>query len=276
MQALNRKSAIALILLLTTVAFSFSQSPIDEQDGSDPASMKSRVLIDAEGYLFVAQARHYALRFGYEYGIQNGRHLFGMSLPFVHTIFNADFGGYENTNGVGDLKMRYMFVPFLQTANAGLQRVSPYLEVTAPTGDYRLGRGAGTWLFKPGMIFTFRSNPYLSFYPEIKFQMSGGVGNSLGGDGAPDPNNPDKDGKIQNLSVSLPVVVLVNDWDGWFSLNAIYIRSLSENADFVFLRTDFGRMIGEKTSAALNISKFIAGQPRLNVLVQAKFQFFIR
>ncbi|MBL7872432.1 MAG: transporter [Cyclobacteriaceae bacterium] len=266
-------AAIVLVNPLITDA----QSTVDEQDGSDPVSMKSRFVADAEAYLFVGEARHYAMRFGYEYGIQNGRHLFGMSLPFVHTIYNADFGGYENTTGVGDLKMRYMFAPFLQTSKAGLQRVSAYAEVTAPTGEYRQGRGAGTWLFKPGMVFTVRSDPYVSFYPEIKFQLSGGAGNSLGGaDGAPDANNPDKDGKIQNLSLALPVVVLVKDWDGWFSLNAMYIRSLTEKVDFIFLRTDFGRMIGDNTSAALNISKFIAGQPRLNVLVQARFQFFLR
>jgi hypothetical protein len=277
MLSFGKAFSIALLFCVTAFSNLHSQTTIDEQDGSDPATMKSRVVVDAEAYLFVAQARHYALRFGYEYGIANGRHLFGMSLPMVHTIYNADFAGYENTTGVGDLKMRYMFVPYLQTAKTGLQRISPYVEVSAPTGDYRLGRGAGTWLFKPGMIFTFRPNPYVSFYPEVKFQLSGGTGNSLGGaDGAPDPNNPDKDGKIQNLSASLPVVALVKDWDGWFILNAMYIRSLSENVDFIFLRTDFGRMIGENTSAALTISKFIAGQPRLNVLVQARFQFFIR
>ncbi len=269
--------ACILTTLLIVPKGIHAQSGVDEQDGSDPVSMKSRVVVDAEAYLFVGEARHYAMRFGYEYGIQNGKHLFGMSLPFVHAIYNADFGGYENTTGVGDLKMRYLFVPFLQTSKAGLQRVSTYAEVSAPTGDYRLGRGAGTWLFKPGMVFTFRSNPYVSFYPEIKFQLSGGAGNSLGGgDGAPDANDTNLDGKIQNLSFSLPVVVLVKDWDGWFSLNAMYTRSLSENVDFIFLRTDFGRMIGANTSAALNISKFIAGQPRLNVLVQARFQFFIR
>ncbi len=267
-------SIIAVILI--SIEMTRAQTTIDAQDGSDPVSMKSRVVADADAYLFVGEARHYAMRLGYEYGLQSGKHLFGMSLPLVHTIYNADFGGYENTTGVGDLKMHYMFVPFLQTDAAGLQRVTTYLEVSAPTGNSDLGRGAGTWLYKPGAVFTFRPNPYVSLYPEMKFQFSGGEGNSLGGDGAPDANDPEKDGKIQNLSFSLPVVLLVKNWDGWFSLNAIYIRSLSEKADYVFLRTDFGRMIGEKTSAALNISKFIFGQPQLNVIVQARFQFFLR
>jgi hypothetical protein len=72
------------------------------------------------------------------------------------------------------------------------------------------------------------------------------------------------------------VVALVNDWDGWAAMNAIYIQSFSEKTYYVFLRLDFGKMIGERTSAAINISKFIAGQPRLDALVQAKVQFFLR
>jgi len=276
---MNRTLKLFFLMLLVSSAASAQgqDSDISEIDASDPATMKSRFITDFEAYLFVANARHYGIRIGYDYGLQNGKHLFGMSLPFLHTIYDANFAGFENTTGVGDLKMQYMFVPFEQTKTSGLQRVSPYIELTAPTGSVQLGRGAGTWLFKPGMIFTFRSNPYVSFYPEVKFQMSAGFANRLGGaDGAPDPSNLAKDGKIQNLSLSLPVVVLVKDWDGWVSLNAVYIRSFSERVDFIYLRTDFGRMIGDNTSAALNISKFIAGQPRLDVLVQAKFQFFIR
>lgn len=250
---------------------------ISEFDASDPATMKSRVTSDFESYIFVGDARYYAIRLGYEYGLINQKHLFGMSLPFVHNIFVADFGGYENTSGIGDLKMRYMFVPIQKNSGGGLQRLSAYMEVTAPTGEEQLGRGAGVWVYKPGLIFTYRSGPSVSFYPEIKYVFSGGDANALGGgDGAPDQEDPDKDGPIQNLSLSVPVVVLVNNWDGWFSLNAQYVQSFSEQTYYLFLRTDFGRMIGNKTSASLNITKFIAGQPLLNVLVQAKFQFFIR
>lgn len=247
----------------------------DEFDASDPATMKSRFAIDAESYFFVGAARYYALRFGYEYGLQNQKHLFGMSLPMVHTIFNADFGGYENTTGVGDLKMRYMFVPYQVNNTSGLQRVSAYMEVTAPTGESALGRGAGTWVYRPGMIFTMRPNPYVSFYPEIKYQFSTQEANILSGD-APDGDDPDVDGLIKNLVMSLPVIAIVDNWKGWAGMNATYIQSFSEQTYYVFLRLDFGTMIGEKSSAALNITKFIAGQPRLDVLVQAKFQFFLR
>lgn len=266
-----------LICLYFHTTAQMRSGSISEVDASDPATMKSRVTSDFESYFFVGDARYYAIRLGYEYGLVNQKHLFGMSLPFVHNIFAADFGGYENTSGIGDLKMRYMFVPIQKNSGGGLQRLSAYMEVTAPTGEELLGRGAGVWVYKPGLIFTYRSGPSVSFYPEIKYVFSGGDANTLGGgDGAPDQEDPDKDGPIQNLSLSIPVVILVNNWDGWFSLNAQYIQSFSEDTYYLFLRTDFGRMIGNKTSASLNITKFIAGQPLLNVLVQAKFQFFIR
>lgn len=268
---------LLMITVLCHVSIAQIQSaPVSEFDASDPAIMKSRVTADFESYFFVAGARFYAMRFGYEYGLQNQKHLFGLSLPLVHNIYLADYGGYENTTGVGDLKMRYMFVPLQKSDNSGLQQVSTYFEMTAPTGASELGRGTGTWVYKPGVIFTFRPNPFVAFYPEIKYSFSTKEANSLGGDGAPDQGDTGIDGFIKNLNISVPAVALVTNWKGWVGMNATYIQSFSEDTYYVFLRLDFGKMVGEKTSASLNITKFIAGQPRLDALVQAKFQFFIR
>lgn len=267
---------VLLISLAGRVSIGQIQSqPASEFDASDPGTMKSRVTSDFETYFFVADAKYYALRLGYEYGLQNERHLFGISLPLVHNIFMADYGGYENTTGIGDIEMRYMLVPYLKTDNSTFQRVSTYFEMTAPTGTPELGRGTGTWVYKPGMIFTFRPNPFVAFYPEIKYSFSTQDANGLGGDGAPDQSDPDVDGLIKNLTIAVPAVALVTDWRGWVGMNATYIQSFSEETYYLFLRLDFGKMIGEKTSAAINVSKFIAGQPRLDALVQVKFQFFI-
>lgn len=267
---------ISIVLIsLVGVCNTWAQTNVDEHDASDPATMKSRITTDFDSYFFVAEARHYAMRLGYDYGLQNQRHLFGISLPVVHTIYAADYGGYENTTGVGDLKMRYMFVAWQADNSPTVKRVSLYFEATAPTGQAELGRGTGAWVYRPGFIYTFRPNPYVSFYPEAKYQFSLQDANYLGGD-APDAGDPDLDGRIRNLQLVFPAIVTVRDWDGWFGLNATYIQSFSEETYFLFMRVDFGKMIGKKSSAALNISKFIAGQPRLDVLVQARFQFFLR
>jgi len=266
---------LLMILISHQLQAQVRSEPISELDASDPATMRSRFNLDFESYFFVGEAKHYSMRLGYDYGLQNQKHLFGLSLPIVHAIYAADLGGYENTTGVGDLKMRYLFVPYKEDKNAGLQRVSAYMELTAPTGDSGLGRGAGTWVYRPGMIFTFRPNPYVSFYPEIKYQFSTQDANILSGD-APDAEDPDLDGPISNLVFSVPVVATVTNWNGWVGMNATYIQSFSEETYYVFLRLDFGTMIGQKTSVSLNITKFIAGQPRLDALVQARFQFFIR
>ena len=253
----------------------FGQS-IDASVASDPVTMRTQAFIDAESYFFYGGAKYYGLRLGYNYGLTNGKHLFGMSIPFVHNIFNADYGGFENTTGIGDLKMSYLFVPYFEKNTIGLERVSFAFDVTAPTGEYALGRGAGTWLYKPGLILTMRSSAEVAFYPEMRFQVSGGEGNSTGGsDGIPDQDAPDQIDKVKNLSVAFPMVVQVKDWDGWFSLNVLYTRSFTEKTGFLFVRTDFGKMVGKNTSAALQITKFIAGQPRLNVIVQANFSFFM-
>lgn len=255
---------------------SFGQSS-NSSVASDPVTMKTKTAIDAESYFFYGGAQFYALRFGYSYGLKSEKHLVGMSMPFVHTIFNADYAGFENTSGIGDLKLSYLFVPYLKKNAIGLERVSVAFDVTAPTGDYTAGRGAGTWLYKPGLILTMRSSSEVGFYPEMRFQISGSDANSQGGsDGLPDPNNPEKEKRLQNLTVSCPMIVQVKEWDGWFSLNVLYAHSFTEQTGFLFLRTDFGKMIGDNTSASLRITKFIAGQPRLNVMVQANVQFFLR
>ncbi|MBK7651717.1 MAG: hypothetical protein IPJ20_14680 [Flammeovirgaceae bacterium] len=98
------------MLILWQAGYSQNHS-IDVTNASDPATMISKITTDFESYIFVGDARYYAIRLGYDYGLANGKHLVGMSIPFVHTIFIGDYGGYENTTGIGDLKMRYMYVP---------------------------------------------------------------------------------------------------------------------------------------------------------------------
>lgn len=253
------------------------QNPISVVDASNPATIRSRANLDFESYFFFGGATYYVIRPAFFYGLQNQKHQVGMSLPFMHNIFTGDYGGFENTTGIGDLKMIYMGVPVIKKEAIGLQRVSTYLEVTAPTGESLLGRGAGVWAYKPGVILTYRSAPNVTFYPEFRFQFSANPANSQGGgDGLPDPDDPQTDRRLRNFSVLLPAVVEVIDWDGWFSLNLIYIRSMEEDTDFLFLRTDIGKMMSPTTAGSLRITKFVAGQPRLNVQVQASFQFFIR
>jgi hypothetical protein len=193
-----------------------------------------------------------------------------------HNLFNGDYGGFENTSGIGDIHMSYLFVPVITKNVLGFERLSTFLEATAPTGEDRLGRGAGVWLYRPGVIATFRATPEISIYPQVSYQFSGNSANSRGGiQGLPDPEDPEQDGTVKTLSVELPFIAVMDYWDGWFGLQAQFLRSFSEKTNFVFLRSDFGKMIGNKTSACLSIQKFIAGQPRLNVIVQARFQFFL-
>lgn len=267
------------IAMLSSVTMAFGQEatfPPGLADASDPATMKSHIPLEVESYFFHQPAQFYALRIGYAYGLQNEKHLFGFSIPFVHSVFGEDRQGFENTTGVGDFRMWYMVA--LHTGKSiGLSRISPYFEATAPTGEYLLGRGAGTWLYKPGVIFTYVVDPQIAFYPEIRFQFSGKEANSSGGiDGVPDIENPEKDGRLQNLSVSLPLVVRFEPVHAWLAINVQYQQALVLKEYFLFMRLDFGKMITEKTAASLFLSKFVAGQPRINVLAQARLQFFLR
>ena len=268
------------IILLLTVISGLARPLIAQiilEDASDPASMISRVTLDLETYSFENNARFYVFKPGCYYGLRNKRHLLGVSLPLMHNVFEGDYAGFENTTGFGDLKMSYLFVPYHKEDVIGVERVTFSFDVTSPRGEYRLGRGVGTWLYKPGIIMKWRIGEAVLLYPELRFQFSGDEANSVAGsDGAPDPEDPEKDDKVQNLSLSLPATLNIEDWNGWFSLNVLYTRSFSENTDFLFLRTDLGKVIGKYSCASLRITKFIAGQPRLDLIFQANVTFFIR
>ena len=265
------------VALLTVCFLQVSAQQLTIDDASDPVSMLTRLPIDIESYFFHDNSQFYAARPGYYYGLGNERHLFGMSLAYVHSIFEGDYAGYENTTGFGDLKMTYLFVPFLESVAIGLERVTLSFDASAPTGESKLGRGTGVWMYKPGVIFSWRVAPSVIFYPEIRYQFSTSEANSLGGsDGTPDTDDPEKDDVVKNLSLSFPATVHIAEWNGWFALNFLYTRSLSENRNFLFLRTDIGKVIGNKSCASLRITKFISGDPVVDVVVQVNITFFMR
>ena len=273
---MKRTFIIAAIIVFTGFYHSIT-AQMTLEDASDPASMISRVTLDLETYGFENNARFYVFRPGYYYGLRNEQHLLGVSLPLMHNVFEGDYAGFENTTGFGDLKMSYLFVPYHKRDVIGIERVTLSLDVTSPTGEYKLGRGVGTWLYKPGVIFKWRIAEAVLLYPELRFQFSGKEANSgAGSDGVPDAEDPEKDDKVQNLSITLPATVNIEDWNGWFSLNVLYTRSFTERTDFLFLRTDLGKVIGKYSCASLRITKFVAGQPRLDFVVQANVAFFIQ
>lgn len=267
-----------LVFFMLTVWCTEAQAQLDFlQNASDPVSMRSRFAADVESYFYFDESQFYGIRPGYYYGLKNEKLLMGMSIPVVHNIFKGDYQGFENTTGIGDLRMSAMYVPYFKENTTGLERITTTLDVTVPTGEYKLGRGAGAWMFRPGVVFTYRPDPVIALYPEVRYLFSAGDVNSQGGsDGTPDPDDSDMDEQLNNLAFALPLVVQLIDWEGWFAIHLQYTRALVEKTDYFFLRMDIGKMLGERSAASVRVSKYIAGQPRLNVMVQANFTFFMR
>ncbi|NJM24991.1 MAG: hypothetical protein HC859_05260 [Bacteroidia bacterium] len=149
------RTPLAILIFISAAAAAFAQQDgefVDLDDAANPTTMKSRVALDFESDLFYNESKFYSARLGYYYGLGNGKHLFGLAVPFLHNVFNGDYGGFENTTGIGDIHMLYMGAPYYKKGVIGVERVSAYLEVTAPTGQSRLGRGAGTWIYNPGVM----------------------------------------------------------------------------------------------------------------------------
>jgi hypothetical protein len=272
--AIYRTSTYFIVFLSCT--HSFSQSTLDAIKPFDPVNTESRVGLDLDTYYFVAENRFYALRPAYFYSIPNKRHVMSLSIPVVHSIFSGDFAGFENTTGIGDIKFTYLGVPYQSNDALGLQRVTAFLEVTAPTGNERLGRGTGAWVYKPGIVLTYRPDVAFHLFPQINFQFSTANLNSLGGgDGVPDLIDPDKEDQLKVMTISLPGTFALDVWQGWITLTPEYIHTFQEDTYFVFLKMEVGKMISDRTSASLQINRFIAGQPRLETHFRVRLNFFL-
>jgi len=266
------RPVVFLIFLISSIGFLQAQNA----EPFNPANMSTRAVFEAGSYYFNGGHKFYSLAAGFDYGFAK-KNLLSVGIPVVHTIYNADYGGLENTTGIGDIRFGYARVLFEPKKKTGsVERVTGLFDVSAPTGDPQAGRGAGAWIYKPGMIVGMRLNQAVTFYPQVQFQFSGDDANSRGGtDGLPDPEDPEDDGKLKNFSLNMPVTFEMISWSGWLTANMPFSYSLAENNYFLFLKVDFGKKISEKSAASLMITKFIAGQPRLNVLVQARLILFL-
>jgi hypothetical protein len=271
-------SLMIIVALTASVIPSPAQGTSEIYMPFDPSNTNSQIPFEFDSYYFAGGHRFYALNASYFYGIPNGRHRMGITVPVVHNIFNADFAGYENTTGIGDLRFVYMGVPYIAKKDImGLKRVAAYLEVTTPTGNERLGRGVGSWLYMPGIIATYQPDIHWYIFPEVRFQFSTRDVNTQGGsNGIPDQDDPSADEQLQTINVSLPTTYVLEDWDGWIGLGADYSYTFVEDTYFLFLRIDVGKMISDKTAAGVQLTRFIAGQPRLETIFRAKIAFFLR
>lgn len=255
-----------------------SEGTVETYGPYDPANTQSRIATDFDSYYFTGGHRFYWARFTYDYGIPNNRHRMGISIPVVHCIFNGDFAGFENTTGIGDLRFTYVGIPYLATNTVfGLKKIAMGLEVTTPTGNERLGRGVGSWVFRPGVTFTYQADMDLYIFPQVRFQFStSDVNSRAGNDGVPDLEDPENDEQLQNINLTIPTIFLLRDWDGWIGLTVDTDFTFVEDTYFLFIKTEVGKMLGRKTSAMLQITQFVAGQPRLSTVVSAHVNFFLR
>jgi hypothetical protein len=114
-------------------------------------------------------------------------------------------------------------------------------------------------------------------FPQVNFQFSPAEVNSRGGNVVvPDLENTDRDDKLQTFGASLATSYVLYEWDGWFGLNPEYSYSYAEKTYYLYLTMEVGKMISPKSSAMLQLTQFVAGQPRLQTIFKAKLNFFLR
>ena len=68
------------LILFTLNTYGQPSIPFPVSKASDPGVMNSRAVFDADSYIFYQPAHFYAFRFGFFYGLQNEKHLLGLSI----------------------------------------------------------------------------------------------------------------------------------------------------------------------------------------------------
>lgn len=256
---------------------SLEPTPLTIYDFADPTLARTNFGMGVNSYLFTGGTIYYEAVPGFSYALPDARNMLTIEVPFMHNIFPGDFGGYENTTGIGDVRMRYQTVPIKKKDPLGFKQLTFYGELTAPTGAYIFGRGAGTWLIKPGVMATIQASPQVAFYPEVRFQFSASEASRLGGgQNLPNPDSFQRNRKLQEYVLQFPVVMVLESANTWLRINPEFIQSFNEGVSYLFFEGEVGKMLGDWSSASVNISRFIAGQPRLAVIVEAQFRFYLK
>ena len=275
-----KRLLLTYVLLLTAIIFAAGQeiSVLGENNPSNPTLTRTQVRFDFDSYFLVGENRVIAARPSFEYGFNSQRSLARIEVPILSTFYSGNFQGFERRVGLGDINFGYKFLPYLdRSGRKVLQAIALSMDITSPTGDAAIGLGLGKWQYEPSITFEFRPSAFFAFYPRASYNFTVDDVNGQpipGGGTIPDPGEDQQ--AFETMIIDAPTVVELMDWQGWFSINPIFLFNFKENYSIVALGADIGKMVGPKFSSALHFVQFIGGQPRLQTQVSAQFNFYLQ
>lgn len=259
-------------------AYCQENSVLGINNPSNPTLTRTQFSFDFDSYFFVAENRLLAARPAFHYDFNSNRHKVMMEVPILSTFYSGNYQGFERQTGLGDMRFKYMYLAYYdENARQSFNGLGITFEMITPTGNSQFGLGLGKWQYAPGVVFSFRPNPFFAFYPEIVYRFTADDVNgiSLPGAGLPDFETPENDPKFQSILFEVPAVVELSDWNGWFSVSPVYLKDFPSGYSIFAFSGEIGLKTSENFGASIHILRFVAGQPRLITHVTAKFDFYL-
>jgi hypothetical protein len=90
------------------------------------------------------------------------RHLFLGEVPFLFNSKTEKFG-------VGDIRVRYFFLPYKNYANF-IGAFGPSVDIIAPVGNVANGIGTGRWIIAPGLAGALMFSEMFQLFPVLSYQ----------------------------------------------------------------------------------------------------------
>jgi hypothetical protein len=262
------------LLLLTPLALSAQQE--SEIDASQPTNLYNQMDINAEWQHFEG---------GTTGGVRlmptfapNAKNLVLAEIP----ILGATWDGLGSAGGIGDLRVRYFTLPYLNPGQKFFA-FGPSFDVFMPTGDADKGLGSGAWTFAPGVIFGFRLSDTFTVFPIVAYQLSKGpntlqAGGDRPGAGVPDPLlDPEDEPMADTEGFSTEVITVIPLPDRqYLQVVPSYRQMVKGNVSKAFnVRVIYGKMLNPRLAFQASYMQEFVNRDALRSVLRAGFSFYL-
>jgi len=272
------KSAILIILIfnITNIHAQTRADIFKNNNPSNPLQVKSHLDVFFQTYNFQENGRLSATRFIYNQHIKT-RHLITADLPLLLT----DYTGQETNIGLGDLKLKYMFIANTNEGEGAYKTLALLLDIHTPTGNTEKGLGTGTFIFAPGISTKLMFTNRLNLYPKISYAFSMTdatyIAAPIGSGILPDPNtDEDEKAKSSNLIIEVPVVVEFINSAGWLKVSPSYAYNFVTNKSSTDFVGELGWMLNMNWGVSFESYVHAWGEQSIKSIFSLNMYFYFK
>ena len=256
-----RRVLIFMTLVFLTSLVAKAQWPVlykgYELNPSDPTKPYSHLGFSGELYDMVeGDIWEWNLKGGFAF--LHNQHMIGVHIPFIRSIYP----GIENLYGIGDITLRYHWVPYeAQYQSNSLKSMAFLLDVSIPTGDEFSGHGTGVPMLIPTYILGIKPVEKVAIYPLFRFIYSVGETDREWTGGYPGVGTGEG-GNVRLFQTDILFNIEFNQ--AWLGLAPVLSYEFNGQETTLSLRPELGILLGEALSLKLTGAFYIAGRRRFN------------